>query len=98
MGAARGMILKPNMVGTLTEAMDTADYAKSQGYQLIGSGRAGGGADDPIPDSAVALEAPLVKFGAPRSAERINKQNSLLRIEEELGDSGHFAGPLLFRG
>ncbi len=85
MRAANAMILKPNMVGTLSEAMDTAAYAKEHGYCLVGSGRAGGMADDPIPDIAVAVGAPLVKFGAPRSGERIAKQNTLLRIEEELG-------------
>lgn len=95
MGAANGLILKPNMVGTLSEAMDTALYAKEHGYCLIGSGRSGGG-DDPVPEVAVALGASLVKFGAPRSGERIAKQNALLRIEEELGEQGYFAGPLLF--
>lgn len=92
MGSARGMILKPNMVGTLTEAMEAARYATKHGYTVIGSGRAGGAPDDPIPDVAVALDAPLVKFGAPRTGERIAKQNGLLRIEEELGRSGRFAG------
>jgi predicted nucleic acid-binding protein len=47
-------------------------------------------------DIAVALDVPLVKFGVPRSGERISKQNCLLRIEEELGPSGHFAGKDLF--
>lgn len=98
MRAANAMILKPNMVGTLTEAMEAARFAKNHGYQVIGSGRAGGGIDDPIPDIAVALGAPLVKFGAPRSGERIGKQNVLLRIEEELGKSAPFAGSLLFGG
>jgi enolase len=97
MRAANAMILKPNMVGTLSEAMDTAAYAKEHSYCLVGSGRAGGMADDPIPDIAVAVGAPLVKFGAPRSGERIAKQNILLRIEEELGASGRFAGPDLFK-
>lgn len=96
MKAANAMILKPNMVGTLTEAMEAGRFARKHGYHVIGSGRAGGGIDDPIPDIAVALDATLVKFGAPRSGERIGKQNALLRIEEELGTSGRFAGPLLF--
>ncbi len=97
LGAANGMILKPNMVGTLTEAIETARLAKRHGYRLVGSGRAGGGTDDPIPDIAVSLDVPLVKFGVPRSGERISKQNCLLRIEEELGSSGRFAGPDLFK-
>jgi enolase len=46
----------------------------------------------------VAVDAPLVKFGAPRTGERLGKQNCLLRMEEELGKSGRFAGSDLFKG
>jgi enolase len=96
MGAANGMILKPNMVGTISEALDAARFAQAHGYQVVGSGRAGGSIDDPIPDIAVAARAPLVKFGAPRTGERLGKQNCLLRMEEELGESARFAGPEVF--
>ena len=97
LGAANAMVLKPNMVGTLSEALAAVRYAQEHGYLVVGSGRAGGSIDDPIPDVAVAVRAPLVKFGAPRTGERIGKQNSLLRIEEELGEAGQYAGPALFR-
>lgn len=97
LGAANAMLLKPNMVGTITEALDAARHATAHGYRVVGSGRAGGSIDDPIPDIAVAVGAPLVKFGAPRTGERLGKQNCLLRMEEELGDSGRFAGRELFR-
>jgi enolase len=97
LGAANAMVLKPNMVGTITEAMDAARYATAHGYCVVGSGRAGGSIDDPVPDVAVAVGAALVKFGAPRTGERLGKQNCLLRMEEELGDAGRFAGLELFR-
>jgi len=96
LGAANAMVLKPNMVGTISEALDAARYAQAHGYRIVGSGRAGGGIDDPIADIAVAVGAPLVKFGAPRTGERLGKQNCLLRIEEELGLSARFAGPEVF--
>jgi enolase len=96
MGAANAMILKPNMVGTISEALDATRFAQAHGYQVVGSGRAGGSIDDPIPDIAVAVGAPLVKFGAPRTGERLGKQNCLLRIEEELGASACFAGREIF--
>jgi enolase len=96
LGAANAMLLKPNMVGTITEAMDAARYATAHGYRVVGSGRAGGSIDDPIPDIAVAVGAPLVKFGAPRTGERLGKQNCLLRMEEEFGAAGRFAGQDLF--
>jgi enolase len=97
-GAANAILLKPNMIGTLSEAMDTAHYAKEHGYCIVASGRAGGGVDDPIPEIAVAIGAPLVKLGAPRTGERIAKQNYLIRIEEELGESGRFSGLDIFKG
>jgi enolase 1/2/3 len=96
LGAGNAMLLKPNMVGTITEAMDAARYAQAHGYQVVGSGRAGGSIDDPIPDIAVAVGAPLVKFGAPRTGERLSKQNALLRMEEALGPSGRYAGADMF--
>jgi len=96
LGAANAMVLKPNMVGTISEALEAARYAREHGYRVVGSGRAGGSIDDPIPDIAVAAGAPLVKFGAPRTGERLGKQNCLLRIEEELGESARFAGPEVF--
>jgi enolase len=91
MGAANAMVLKPNMIGTISEALDAADYGKKHRYCIIPSGRAGGAADDPIPEIGVAVGAPLAKFGAPQTAERINKQNCLLRIEEELGESAQLS-------
>lgn len=96
LGAANAMILKPNMVGTISEAIDATEYAQTRGYRIVGSGRAGGSVDDPIPDIAVAVGAPLVKFGAPLTGERLAKQNCILRIEEELGSSARFAGPEIF--
>ncbi|MBZ5563357.1 MAG: enolase [Acidobacteriia bacterium] len=96
LGAANAMILKPNMVGTISEAISAARYAQHHGYTVIGSGRAGGTIDDPITDIAVAVGAPLAKFGAPRTGERLAKHNAILRIEEELGAATHFAGPEIF--
>ena len=96
LGAANAMVLKPNMVGTISEALDAARYAKDHGYCIVGSGRAGGSIDDPIPDISVAVGAPLAKFGAPRTGERIDKHNCLLRMEEELGGSSRFAGSEIF--
>ena len=90
LGAANAMVFKPNMVGTLSEAMDTARYAQEHHYWVIPSSRAGGSVDDPIPDLAIALGARLAKLGAPQSGERTTYQNHLLRTEEDLGSSARF--------
>jgi enolase len=89
-GAANAMVLKPNMVGTLTEALDAARFAQEHNYWIIPSCRSGVNPGDPIPDIAVAVEAFLMKVGAPQTGERIAIQNRLLRIEEELGESAQF--------
>ena len=88
--SAQAMIFKPNMVGTVTEAMQAARWADEHSVLPIPSIRSGGGVDDPIPDFSVAIGAPLMKSGAPRSGERIACHNRLLEIEEELGDTARF--------
>jgi len=90
-GAANALVLKPNMVGTITEALETACWAKEHEYVVIPSIRSGGGIDDPIPDIAVAVGAQLMKPGAPRSGERTACHNRLLRIEEELEGTSRYA-------
>ena len=88
-GAADAMLFKPNMIGTLTEAIDTAKFATAHGYYVIPSSRGGGTVDDPITDISIAICAPFAKFGAPRTGERTNYQNCMLRMEEEMGESVH---------
>jgi enolase len=89
------MLLKPNQIGTISEATEAAHYAQAHGYKVVGSGRAGG-IDDPVTDIAFAVGAQCVKYGAPRSGERIGMYNCLLRFEEELGSMARFAGPQIF--
>ena len=85
MGAARGMIFKPNQAAPLTEAIETARYMMDKGLLVIPSGRAGGTLDSPEKEIAVALGAWVTKTGAPRSGSRTNGFNFLLRVSEELG-------------
>ncbi len=91
LGAANAIVIKPNMVGTISEALETAIYAREHNYCLVPGGRAGGTVDDPIPDIAVAVGAPLVKFGAPRAGEKVNKYNRLVQIEDEIGKAAQFS-------
>jgi enolase len=82
MSAVDGFILKPNQVGTIAEALDCFEYASQNGMLAIPSGRSGGVIDDVVMDLAVGLGAPFQKNGAPRSGERIEKLNFLLRAAE----------------
>ncbi|EST11341.1 phosphopyruvate hydratase [Sporolactobacillus laevolacticus] len=94
MGAVNGFILKPNQVGTLTEALATYDYAKKNHLIAVPSGRSGGVIGDIAMDFAVGLQVGFIKNGAPRSGERIDKLNYLMRIcslnpEIKLADLSH---------
>ena len=45
---------------------------------------------------AVATNAGQIKSGSASRSDRMAKYNQLLRIEEELGESGFFRGPQVF--
>lgn len=77
------LIIKPNQIGTVTEALAVVEIAKYKNLKVIVSHRSGETNDDFIADFAVAIGADYAKFGAP-SHERIIKYNRLLEIEQEL--------------
>jgi enolase len=90
-GAANAVLWKFNQVGTITEALDAADYAFQCGYGVQVSERSGETEDTSIADLAVALNAGQIKTGTTRS-ERTAKYNQLLRISEELGSQAYYPG------
>lgn len=82
--AANAILIKVNQIGTLTEAIEAIELAKSAGYKTIISHRSGETVDPMIADLAVAFRAGQIKTGAPCRSERVEKYNQLLRIEERL--------------
>lgn len=90
---ANAILIKVNQIGTLTEAFDAIEMAKSAGYKTIISHRSGETADPMIADIAVAFNAGQIKTGAPCRSERVEKYNQLLRIEERLGDVAEYENP-----
>lgn len=94
-GAANALLWKVNQVGTLTEALDAADYASEKSYRVQVSERSGQTEDTWLADMAVGLSAGQVKTGAPCRGERTAQYNRLLRIEEELGSSARYSRQLL---
>lgn len=79
MKAVDGFILKPNQVGTITEALDTHEFAVKHNMLAVTSGRSGGVIGDVAMDLAVGLQIGFIKNGAPRSGERIDKLNFLMK-------------------
>ncbi len=86
MRAVDGFLLKPNQVGTISEALETYEYAVGHGLIAVPSGRSGGVVDDVVMDLSVGLQVPFQKNGAPRSGERIEKLNFLMRAADTIPD------------
>ncbi len=90
--ASNSILIKLNQIGTLTETIAAIKMAQQSGWTAVVSHRSGETEDTTIADLAVALNTGLIKAGAPCRSERTAKYNRLLRIEDQLGQSGHFAG------
>ena len=94
-GLANAVLIKVNQIGTLTETLDTIEIAKNAGYATIVSHRSGETEDTFIADLAVGTNSGQIKTGSVSRSDRIAKYNQLLRIEEQLDESGFFYGPIL---
>lgn len=90
-----GVIVKPNQVGTLSEALDFISMSKANGIHTIISHRSGESEDSTIAHIAVAVNGPFIKTGAPARGERTAKYNELLRIEKYLGGEATYASKVL---
>ena len=93
-GIANSILIKVNQIGTLTETIDSIQLAARNNYTSISSHRSGETEDSTIADLAVALSTGQIKTGSASRSDRMAKYNQLLRIEEMLGDSALYGGPL----
>jgi enolase len=91
-GCANSMLVKLNQIGTLTETLEAVEIAKLAGYTNILSHRSGETEDTTIADLAVATNCGQIKTGSLARSDRLAKYNQLIRIEEELGSLGKYAG------
>jgi len=80
-GAGNSILIKPNQIGTLTDAVDAIELARDNGYASVVSHRSGETEDTTIAHLAVATDAPFIKTGAV-GGERTAKLNELIRIED----------------
>ncbi|HEY2147483.1 MAG TPA: phosphopyruvate hydratase [Pirellulales bacterium] len=96
-GVANSILIKVNQIGTLTETIEAIQMAARNGYTSIASHRSGETEDATIADLAVAMSTGQIKTGSASRTDRLAKYNQLLRIEEDLGASAVYAGPLFKR-
>ena len=80
-GAGNSILVKPNQIGTLSDAFDAVALAVENGFAPVISHRSGETEDTTIAHLAVATGAPYIKTGAV-GGERTAKLNELVRIEE----------------
>ncbi len=81
-GAANSILIKPNQIGTLTDAFDAIELAVENGYETVISHRSGETEDTTISHLAVATDAGFIKTGTV-GGERTAKLNELIRIAED---------------
>lgn len=91
-GACNALLVKPNQVGTLSEAKAALDAANVAGWRSIVSARSGETEDVTIVHLAVGWGAEQLKVGSFARSERMAKWNEAIRVEEALGASAVFAG------
>lgn len=96
-GIANSILVKVNQIGSLTETMETMEYADKNGYTSVVSHRSGETEDVTIADLAVASGAGQIKTGSMSRSDRIAKYNQLLRIEESLGADAYYPGKSVFK-
>ena len=91
--AANSILVKVNQIGSLSEATEAVELAKSSGYTAVISHRSGETEDTFIADLSVAMNTGQIKTGAPCRTDRTAKYNRLLRIADSLGAGAVYQNP-----
>lgn len=81
--AVNAVIIKPNQIGTVSEAIRAVQRAYAAGFRAVASHRSGETADTFIADFAYAIGAHGIKAGGLGQKERLEKYHRLLAIERE---------------
>ncbi|SFG37254.1 enolase [Halopelagius inordinatus] len=80
--AGNSILVKPNQIGTLSDAFDAIELANKNGYESVISHRSGETEDTTIAHLAVATDAAFIKTGTVQG-ERTAKLNELIRIADD---------------
>lgn len=81
--AVRGFVMRPDQIGTVTEAVKARKLAKEHGFITIASHRDGGPIWDSAIDLGVGLEAEAALSCAPRGGENVYAMNCVYRAADE---------------
>jgi enolase len=83
-GACNSLIVKPNQIGTVSDAAETVKLAEENDYVPVISHRSGETCDATISDLALEWECPVIKAGI--ADIRIAKLNRLMRLWDQQDD------------
>lgn len=78
--AINGVVIKPNQIGTISQAKEAVKIARDGGLKIIVSHRGEETDDVWIVDFALDVQADYVKFGGMNRGERIAKYNRLIEL------------------
>jgi enolase len=95
-GIANAVLVKPNQVGTVSEAATVVRDAQAAGYATVVSARSGDTEESWLADLAVGWRAGQIKVGSTMRSERTAKWNRLLEIEA-LDAAAEYAGASALR-
>lgn len=82
-GSCNSLIVKPNQIGTVTDARETVELAREEDYVPVISHRSGETCDATISDLALEWQCPMIKAGI--ADIRIAKLNRLIKLWDEKG-------------
>ena len=88
--SCNALLLKPNQIGSLTEAIKAGKTAKRANWNVMVSHRSGETMDNFIADLSVGINSGQIKAGAPSKPERLVKYKRLLAIEKQLGRKARY--------
>jgi enolase len=92
LGVANAILVKPNQIGTVSQAHAIVEQARVSGYATVLSARSGETEDSWLADLSVGWRTGQIKVGSLTRSERTAKWNRLLRLHAELGEQAGFAG------
>jgi enolase len=95
---ANAVLVKPNQIGTLSDAWDVVRTAHGANYSTVLSARSGETEDDWLADLAVGWNTGQIKVGSLTRSERTAKWNRLLEIEHDLRGEIELAHPTFGNG
>lgn len=94
---ANAVLIKPNQIGTVTEALKAVRLARDNGYHIVVSHRSGETESNTLAHIAMGFNAHQIKTGGCCRSERLAKYNELLRIENDLGEGAKYWGRKAFK-